>query len=52
MKQAEGKTEESKETLDTLLENREFEKAFDKYTDAKSLEKWKTILWKQKIYRC
>lgn len=39
MKQAEGKTEESKETLDTLLENREFEKAFDKYTDAKSLEK-------------
>lgn len=39
MKQAEGKTEESKETLDTLLENREFEKAFDKYTDAKSLGK-------------
>lgn len=39
MKQAEGKTEESQETLDTLLENREFEKAFDKYTDAKSLGK-------------
>ncbi|EOB3349307.1 hypothetical protein ACIJDX_002569 [Enterococcus faecalis] len=39
MKKAEEKPEETKETLDTLLKDREFEKAFDKYTDAKSLEK-------------